>query len=257
MTPVPLDHELVGPDGAPVLVLGGSLGTNRSLWDPQVDALARHMRILRFDHRGHGRLPAPPGPYAIGDLGRDVLALLDRHGLARVSYCGLSLGGMIGMWLAAHAPDRIDRLVLCCTTARFDSPDPWLDRARQVRAAGTGSIAGPVVARWFTPAFAEAAPDVVRRHAGMLAATDDEAYAGCCEAIAAMDLRPLLPSISAPTLVLAAEHDQAIPPAHGRAIAEAIPGARPHLLAEGAHLATAEVAGEVNAEIRRHLMLEV
>ncbi|HEU4425034.1 MAG TPA: 3-oxoadipate enol-lactonase [Pilimelia sp.] len=246
-------HDLSGPEGAPVVVLGSSLGTNRGLWEPQLDALRRRFRVLRFDHRGHGGAPAPPGPYEIDDLGRDVLALLDHRGVAAASYCGLSLGGMVGMWLAAHAPARVNRLVLCCTTAWFPSPEPWLDRARRVRAAGTGSIAEPVVARWFTPAFAQAAPEVVRRHAAMLAATDDEAYAGCCEAIAAMDLRPLLAAITAPTLVLAAEQDLAIPPAHGRAIADAIPGARLRLLSGGAHLATVEAAEPVTEAILAHL----
>jgi 3-oxoadipate enol-lactonase len=249
-----LRHQLSGPAGAPVLVLGNSLGTTGELWQPQLPAFLEHFRVLRYEHRGHGGSPAPAGPYTMDDLGTDVLALLDRLGLDRVSYCGVSLGGMVGMWLAAHAPGRVDRLVLCCTSARFGSPDPWLERAGRVRREGAGSVAGQVVPRWFTPPFASAHPEVVRRFERTLSGCAAQGYAGCCEAIAAMDLRPALPAVTAPTVVIAGDADPATPPEHGRVIAEAIPGARLHVVPDAAHLANVECPAVVTAIMVEHLV---
>ncbi|MCE6995254.1 3-oxoadipate enol-lactonase [Saccharothrix sp. S26] len=245
-------YELSGPPDAPVVVLGNSLGTTTALWDRQLPVLLRRFRVLRYDHRGHGRSGAVDGPYRIDDLADDVLELLDALGLDRVSYCGVSMGGMVGMWLAGHAPERIERLVLCCTTAGFASAQPWLDRAAAVRASGTGSLAPAAVGRWFTPAFRERSPEVVSAFAAGLSSVDDEGYAGCCEALAAMDLRSVLPAIEAPTAVIAAECDEATPPECGRFIADSVPGATFHLV-PGAHLANVESADEVSAILEAHL----
>jgi 3-oxoadipate enol-lactonase len=255
---VRLAASLEGPAGAPVLVLGNSLGTSTHLWDQQVPALQTRFRLLRYEHRGHGPAggtfsPAPPGPYEISELGADVLALLDRHGLDRVLYCGLSLGGMIGMWLAATVPDRVERLVLCCTSARFPSAAMWTERAALVRAEGTAAVAAQLAGRWFTPAFTAAEPDVPAAYAAELGGMVPEGYAGCCDAIGAMDLRPLLPAIAAPTLVLAGEQDPATPPWHGAVIASGIPGARLTVVRGAAHLACVSNAGEVTAALVRHL----
>jgi 3-oxoadipate enol-lactonase len=251
---VELVHRFSGRDGAPVLMLGNSLGTTGELWRPQLAAFEEHFRVLRYEHRGHGGSPAPPGPYTLDDLGGDVLALLDRLAVDRVSYCGVSLGGMVGMWLAAHAPGRVDRLALCCTSARFDSPDPWRDRAARVRRDGTGSVASQVVPRWFTPPFVAARPAVVHRFEDTLATCDAAGYAGCCDAIAAMDLRPVLPAVTAPTTVIAGAVDPATPPEHGRRIADAVAGARLHVLADAAHLANVERPAEVTAIMMEHLV---
>jgi 3-oxoadipate enol-lactonase len=249
---------LEGPDGAPVLVLGNSLGTSRDCWQPSVPVLARHFRLLRYEHRGHGlpgqQSPAPPGPYTIDDLGRDVLALLDARGVGRALYCGVSLGGMVGMWPASHAPGRITGLSLSCTSACLPPAGGWTDRAATVRSAGTGSIAATVVSRWFTPAYQAAHPEVPPAFVAGLAGTADEGYAGCCEAIAAMDLRPALSSITAPTLVIAGAEDAATPPWHGAAIASAIPGARLRVVRGAAHLANVSNAAEVTARLVPHLL---
>ena len=249
--------ELDGPDGAPVLVLGNSLGTSRDCW-PAAQALARHFRLLRYEHRGHGapgaQSPAPPGPYTLDDLGRDVLALLDARGVGRALYCGVSLGGMVGMWLAAHAPDRIAGLGLSCTSAYLPPAAGWTQRAVTVRSAGSGSIAAQVVSRWFTPAYQAAHPEVPEAFVAGLAATADEGYAGCCEAIAAMDLRPALGSITAPVLVIAGAQDPATPPWHGAAIASAIPGAGLRVVRRAAHLANVSNAAEVTALLVPHLL---
>ena len=185
-----------------MLVLGNSLGTTRDLWEPQLAALGEHFRLLRYEHRGHGGSPAPPGPYTLADLGADVLRLLDDFGVEHASYCGVSLGGMVGMWLAANAPGRIDALAVCCTSARFPDTDLWVRRAAAVRAGGLPPLSAQVVSRWFTPDFAARHPSVPAGFAATLDGVDPEGYAGCCEAIVAMDLRPDLAAITAPTLVI-------------------------------------------------------
>ena len=244
--PVAVHYRQDGPLDGPPLLMINSLGADLSMWEPQVPALAERFRMIRYDARGHGRSPVPPGRYALADLGRDALELLDRLGLARVHVCGLSLGGMTAMWLAAHAPERVDRLVLCCTSALLGPPEGWAERARLVRAEGTAAVANAVVARWVTPGFAAAHPGTLGRLRDMVAATPAIGYAGSCAAIEEMDLRGDLPGITAPTLVIAGADDPATPPPHGAAIAAAIPGARLELLPDAAHLATYEQAGAAN-----------
>ena len=251
--PVELHHEFRGKRGSPALVFTGSLGTDLTMWTPQAELLKPRFCTLRYDIRGHGRSAVPSGPYSIDALGSDLLALLDRLGIERASLCGLSIGGMISMWVAAHAPERVERLVLCCTSARLGPPSAWLERAAIVRADGVGAIADAVLGRWFTPAFAGAHPDVIERMRGILAATPREGYAGCCEAIAEMDLIPDLPSIAAPTLVIAGEQDPATPPEHGRRIADLIPGARFEVVSPAAHLATIERPDLTTAMILRFM----
>ena len=249
---VRLGFELTGPEGAPVLVLSNSLGTTTAMWDDQLAALQGRFRVLRYDHRGHGGSEVPAGPYTIDDLGLDLLGLLDDLGLERVSFCGLSLGGMVGMWLAARAPERLDRLALCCTSARLN-PDAFRERAARVRAGGMGPLVEEVTARWFTPGFRARAPGTVAGVAAMLAATPEEGYAGCCEAIAAMDLRGDLAAIGAPTLVVAGADDPATPLPHARAIAAAVPHARLAVVADAAHLANIEQPQQVAGLLLDHL----
>jgi 3-oxoadipate enol-lactonase len=249
-----LHHEQEGASGAPVLVLGSSLGTPLEMWDPQMPTLRAGHELVRFDHRGHGRSPVPPGPYSIDDLGRDVLGLLDRMAIGRVSYCGLSLGGMVGMWLGINAPERVERLVLLCTSAHLPPASGWHQRAATVRSAGSSeAVADAVLARWFTEPFAREHPDVIARHRRMVSDTPAEGYASCCEAIAALDLRDRLPSITAPTLVIGAQQDPSTPPEHQRAIASAIPGARLEILEQGAHLVNVECTNLVSTLIAEHL----
>jgi 3-oxoadipate enol-lactonase len=250
----PLNHEISGPEDAPVLLLGNSLGTNLSMWEPQVAVLSRRFRVITFDQRGHGASPVPRGPYAISDLGEDVVALMDQLGIERASYVGLSIGGMAGIWLGANAPDRLERLVLMCTSSYAPPASRWMDRVATVRAAGTTeAIADAVVERWFTPDFSAAHPATVAAHRAMIAATDPEGYCGCCEAIAAMDLRHALPQITVRTLVISALEDQALPPEHQRLIAEGIPGARLELIEDAAHIASAQQPGTINRLIEEHL----
>jgi 3-oxoadipate enol-lactonase len=242
---VEVHHELSGPVDAPVLVLSGSLGTDMTMWDPQVGPLSARFRLLRYDQRGHGRSPVPPGPYSIAELGEDLLALLDRLEIERASLCGLSIGGMTAMWVAARAPERVRRLALLCTSAQLGPESMWHERAETVRTQGLEAIAQAGLERWFTEGFRREQPETVARLRASLCATPPEGYAGCCEAIAEMDLRGDLPSIAAPTLVIAGAEDPATPPAHGRLIAEAIPGAKFELVSPAAHLANLERAERV------------
>jgi 3-oxoadipate enol-lactonase len=250
---VDVHHEVGGPADARVLVLSNSLGTDMRMWDPQVEALSRRFRVVRYDTRGHGRSPAPPGPYSIDDLGRDAVALLDRLGVERASICGVSLGGMTAMWLGAHAPERVDRLVPCCTSAFLPPASAWAERAAMVREAGTTEVvADAVVARWLTPSGAERDPQLVAELRAMLAGIPPEGYASCCQVIEALDLREALPSIEAPTLVIAGADDPAIPVEHMRDIAGAVPAARLEVLEGAAHLANLERADAVTELVIEH-----
>lgn len=254
MSVVALHHTRSGPRDGPVLVLGSSLGTTCAMWDPLLDDLARARAVIRFDHRGHGASPLPGGASDIADLGGDVLALLDRLELERVDYAGVSLGGMVGIWLAAHAPARISSLVAICTSARLGPREMWEERAAAVRAAGTvDAVADGVLQRWFAPDYAAEHPDVLAWMRRMLHDCPAEGYAALCEAIGRMDLRPSLASILAPTLVIAAAEDPATPPAHGEAIAAGVAGARLVVLERGAHLAAVEHPREVAAMIVAHV----
>jgi 3-oxoadipate enol-lactonase len=226
-----------GPADGPAVVLGGSLGSDLRMWGPQVERLVRQgFRVIRYDHRGHGASPVPPGPYTLDDLGGDLLALLDSLSVERAHVVGLSLGGMVGMWTGINAPERVASLTLCCTSAKLGPPENWVDRAKAVREKGTGSIAETVVSRWLTPSYAEANPGRRAFLRDMVTATPDEGYAGCCAAIERMDLLPLLPGITAPTLVIAGSADPSTPPEHGERIAGAIPGARLEIVEDVAHL---------------------
>ena len=210
--------------------------------------------MVRYDHRGHGGSPVPPGPYALADLGADALALLDRLGLERVHWCGLSLGGMVGMWMAINAPERIDRLVLCCTSAQLGPPEMWADRAATVRAEGVEAIADAGIGRWLTDGLHRARARSHRRGARRCSSRrPTRATPACCAAIEHMDLVPELGAIRAPTLVIAGRQDPATPPEHGERIAAGIPGARLELV-DAAHLATIEQPEVMTDLIAGHLL---
>ena len=244
---VDVHYRVDGPDAdGPPLLMINSLGADLAMWEPQVAALSAGRRMIRYDARGHGLSPVPEGRYELADLGRDALALLDRLGIASADVCGLSLGGMTAMWLAANAPDRVRRLVLCCTSALLGPPQSWAQRAATVLADGTGAVADAVVSRWVTPGFAAAHPDVIARLRAMVAATPAAGYAGACAAIEEMDLRADLDRIRAPTLVIAGADDPATPPEHGAAIALGIAHARFAVLADAAHLGTYEQPARAN-----------
>ncbi|HSK99946.1 MAG TPA: 3-oxoadipate enol-lactonase [Rubrobacteraceae bacterium] len=250
---VEVHYILEGPEDAPVLVLANSLGTTLEMWDDQAEALRDRFRLLRYDHRGHGGSPVPPGPYTIGDLGRDALELLDRLEIERASFCGLSIGGMVGMWLAGEVPERIERLVLCCTSALLGPEELWNERISVAREQGMDPLVESVVARWFTPAFFSENPEAVDKAARMLRETNPEGYASCCAAIRDMDLRDRLGEIRAPTLVISAADDPATPPEHGELIRDSVAGANFEVIPDASHLANIEQPAAVNQALLEHL----
>ena len=255
MTPPTLDRQrepckarIDGPAGAPVLILSNSLGTNWALWDAQLPALTARFRVLRYDTRGHGSSPVTAGPYSVAMLAHDVLRLLDTFQVERAHFCGLSLGGMTGLWLGIHAAERIDRLVLANTAPRIATPDIWNARIASVRQGGMRAINDAVLERWFTAGFRARAPEAVSRIGAMLLATPPEGYVACCVALRDADEWPGVAGIRAPTLVIAGTHDVATPAAEGRQIAERIAGAHCVEL-DAAHISNVEVADRFTAEL--------
>lgn len=243
-----LHYQVEGREDAPLLVLSNSLGTNLGMWAPQMPAFLEKFRVLRYDARGHGQSAVTPGPYTIAQLGEDVVALLDHIGAARAHFCGLSMGGMVGMWLGANRPERIDRLVLCNTGAKIGTAESWNQRIDKVKAEGMESIVPAVLDRWFTKDFqryAQLQVDIVRE--GLLR-TSAEGYAANCAAVRDMDQRDGLGGISAPTLVIAGRHDLATPPDDGRLIAGRIPGAQ-YIELNAAHLSNWEVAQSFTTQV--------
>ncbi len=243
-----LHYQIEGRADAPVLVLSNSLGTELGMWAPQMPRLLQHFRVLRHDARGHGRSQVTPGPYTIAQLAGDVVALLDHLQIERAHFCGLSMGGMIGMWLGAYQPARIERLVLSNTAARIPPPEAWNARIDKVNREGMAAIAPAVIERWFTPGFVARAPQQVEVVRGMLLATPAAGYVANCAAVRDMDQRDGLGAIRAPTLVIAGSHDKSTPPPDGRFIAQQIARAR-YLELDAAHLSNWEQAEPYTAAI--------
>lgn len=241
-----LHHRLEG-SGEGVVVLSGSLGSSLAMWDAQVPALAERLRVLRYDHPGHGGSPLLD-VRSVEGLARQVVGLLDEFGLDRLSFCGLSLGGAVGMRLALDMPERLDRLVLCATSMRFATPEFWDERIRAVRERGVEAIADAVLERWFTPGF-----DDVRRYREMLVSTPAEGYARCCEALRAWDVRGRLGGIAVPTLVVAGADDPSTPLPDLEAIAGEIPDAELVVLDDVRHLGNVERADVFNAAVLEFL----
>jgi 3-oxoadipate enol-lactonase len=253
---VNLHYRADGDPDAPVVVLAGSLGSTLDTWEPQMGALSARFHVLRYDHPGHGGSPLPDAGLAAEDFAAEVLQLLDQLDVPRASFCGLSLGGVVGMTLAVRAPDRIERLALCSTAARIGTAESWAERAAMVREQGMDVLADAVVGRWFTHEFAAGQPETVARHRAMIAATRAEGYARCCEVLAGFDLRDRLGAIEAPTLVIAGDADPVISVDEAAALERGIPEARLCVLS-AAHLANVERPEEFNRELLAHLGAEV
>ena len=223
---VRLHYSFSGPAAAPALILSNSLGTNLSMWDAQASVLAKQFRLLRYDMRGHGHSSVPPPPYTVPDLAGDVLALADSLNITHFHFCGLSIGGMIGMSLALEAPKRLRKLVLCNTAPKIGTDEFWNARIQTVENKGMKEVAGAVTARWFTTAFQSSSPDKVASAIQVLGSLSPQGYVGGCTAVRDFDFRANIAKIPAPTLVISGTHDPAATPADGRLLAAHIPGAR-------------------------------
>jgi 3-oxoadipate enol-lactonase len=255
MTIARLHAVLDGPDEAPVLVLGPSLGTDVGLFDAQVAEFAGSHRVIRLDLRGHGRSEVVPGPCTMADLAGDVLALLDSLGVERFSYAGVSIGGAIGLQLALTVPDRLERLAVLASAARFADAESYAVRAQKVRAEGTEFLAPSRTGLWFTADFAERNPAEAERLVAMLRSTPAEGYATCCEAIAEFDVRSRIGEISAPTLMVAGSEDPATTGELMRELAEGISGSQFVVVRGAGHLPNATHPNVVNRALREHLGL--
>ncbi len=244
-------YELSGNREA-VLMFSNSLGTDFSMWDPQLPEVEKQFRILRYDTRGHGKSSVIPADYTIEQLGRDVLALLDALHIDRVHFCGLSMGGMIGIWLGIHAPVRLHRLVLCNTAARIGSIEMWNARIATVRKEGMKPVAAAVIERWFTPGFRREAPGKVARARRMFENTSPGGYAACCAAMRDMDQRPAVSQIKVPTLVIYGASDAVIPLPDAHFLTQQIEGAQELELA-AAHLSNVEQAEAFTRALRNFI----
>ncbi len=250
---VNIHYKLEGDSSKPVLMFSNSLGTNRSMWNKQASAFSASYRILRYDTRGHGNSDCPEGPYQLDRLGQDAVELLDSLNLDSVNFCGLSLGGMTGLWLGIHAANRLKSLTLCCTSSHLPPADMWDVRIYQVEELGMSSITETVLNRWFTPSFLETKSAVVDAVANQLLSTSSAGYAGCCAAIRDMDLRPELTRIQKPCLVIAGRDDLATPPEHGKLIAAGISGSRYSEIENAAHLSNIEQEDSFNSIVSNFL----
>jgi 3-oxoadipate enol-lactonase len=239
-----LRYRFDGAPEAPVVMLANSLGTTLEMWDDQVAALEPHFRVLRYDMRGHGGRLGPE-PFGVERLARDAWALLDALGLARVHFCGLSLGGVVGMWLGARAPERLDKLALCNTAATLGAATLWNARIAKLESGGMEAIASSVLERWFTAGFREREPERFARLQRMLLAMPPAGYARACAAARDADLRTDVQRVRPRSLVLSGSHDQATPPAEGRWLATNLPRAR-YAELPVAHLSNIEAPAAFN-----------
>jgi 3-oxoadipate enol-lactonase len=235
------NYSLDGPSEAPVLLLSNSLGADLAMWEQQMPALVREFRVLRYDTRGHGLSAVTPGPYTIEGLAGDAIEILDALDIQRAHFCGLSMGGMTGIWLGIHAPHRLNKLVLCNTAARIGTPDIWNARIAKVREGGMAAIASAVIPRWFTDKFIAGAPEKVESMRQMLLRSPAEGYVASCEAIRDMDQREQAARIKAPTLVIAGSHDGVTTPADSRLLCEKIHGAE-YVELKASHLSNIEAS---------------
>ena len=242
-----IHYQLDGPEEAPVVVLSNSMGTTTALWQPQLAALTARFRVLRYDTHGHGQT-AKRGKVTLAQLGEDVVELLDSLNIDKAFFCGISVGGLPGLWLARFAPERFHALAVANTAAKIGEQSAWLSRARAVREEGLGVVAAGTADRWFTPEFRQHAPEVVEPLIHTLAQQDPEGYAECCEALAGADLRAEVAAISAPVLIIAGEHDPVTTVADADFLHQQIAGSR-RVVAPASHLSNVEAPEAFSAAL--------
>src|ERR1700686_1299447 len=248
-----LHYQIEGQANAPALALSNSLATNFGMWDAQMPDLHKHFRVLRYDTRGHGQSEVTPGPYSFEQLGRDGLALADEVDMDKFSFCGLSMGGVTGMWLGINAGKRLHKLALCSTAAKIGNPDTWNARIAAVRKGGMKSIAAATMERWFTARFREREPQAVERIKHMVESTSTDGFIANCEALREADFRESITKISTPTLVISGTYDTGTTPADGKFLAKQIPSSR-YAELDAAHLSNIEQREAFTQEVSSFLM---
>jgi 3-oxoadipate enol-lactonase len=248
-----IHYDLAGPASAPTLVFSNSLGATLSMWDPQLPEFQKQFRVLRYDTRGHGQSSVTPGPYTIEQLARDVLALLDELKLDHVYFCGLSMGGQIGMWLALNAPTRLHKLILCDTAAKIGTPEMWNSRIEAVRKGGMKQISAAVMERWFSATYRANSPEVVATIKLVLERQNPDGYIANCAAVRDFDARETITAITVPTLVIAGTHDAATTPSDGHYLAGRIAGAQ-YVELNAAHLSNIEAPGHFTSRSSSFLL---
>lgn len=239
-----LHYQLDGPEGAPVVVLSNSLGTTLSLWEPQLAALTARFRVLRYDTHGHGQT-AKKGKVTLSQLAGDVLTLLDSLDIKKAHFCGISMGGLTGLWLARFAPERLLSVTIANSAAKIGEPAGWLDRARSVREEGMATVAAGAAQRWFSEAFRHRSPQLIEPLIDQLARSDAEGYAACCEALAEADLRHEIKAITLPLLVLAGEQDPVTTVADGEFLQQQVAGSQLTIV-PASHLSNVEAPQAFN-----------
>lgn len=246
-------YRFDGRQDLPVLVLSNSLGTDLSMWDAPLPAFTQHFRVLRYDSRGHGASTFTGGTFGIDRLGQDVIRLLDHLGIRSVSFCGLSVGGLVGQWLGLNAAKQMKQLVLCNTAARIGTADAWNARIEAVKKGGLAAISEGILERWFTRRFHERHPEIVNHFRQILEATPMESYVATCAAIRDADLREEVSKIPVNTLVIAGTQDKATPPEGGRYLAERIAGSK-YVEFDTAHLSNVELPQPFSEEVLKFLV---
>ena len=250
-----LNYRIDGGDGLPLLVLSNGLGLDLSMWDPQIPALSREFRVLRYDTRGHGASSTGSAPISIDHLGRDVLALIDRAGATRMHFCGLSMGGMIGMWLGIHAPQRLNGLVLAHTAAHIGPLTMWNARIDTVNSKGMKAISDAAMTRWFTTGFIVRQPGIVGAMKASMERCSAPGYTLCCAAVRDADFRNAVARIKTRTLIINGKQDIATTPADGRYLAQQIAGSEAVEL-DSAHLSNIEKSAEFTESLCAFLRKE-
>lgn len=236
-----INVQVDGRKDAPPLMLSNSMGCSLEMWQPQMAALAERFCVIRYDRRGHGKSAASNVGYSVERFGKDAIAILDHLGVDKTHWCGISLGGIVGQWIAATAPERIDRLVLSNTTSYVADPTNWLNRIKAVQENGLASIADTVLVGWLTEGYRQSHPEVVASLRQMLVSTDPTAYAGCCATLSKLDQRALLSRIACQTLIIAGEHDKSTPIPAAELLKSKIPNARLEII-DAAHISNVEAA---------------
>jgi 3-oxoadipate enol-lactonase len=248
-----LHYEWTGPEHAPILLFSNSLGATLQMWNAQIADFTSHFRVLRYDTRGHGQSPATPGPYTIEQLSGDVLHLLDVLEIQQVHFCGLSMGGLTGMFLGVHAPERLHKMVLCNTAAQIGTTESWNTRIENVNEHGMKPVAAVVIEKWLTAKFRSDHPAQSAVMQSMLEHNHREGYIANCAAVRDADFRENLRGLKVPTLIVAGTHDPVTTPADGRFLAERITGASFTELS-AAHISNVEAQNEFNREVLAFLL---